>query len=235
MSIKGYNKIAKKYHKFTQANFYNAQLELPPMMKLLNSIKISNKRILDLGCGTGRYTKILLRLGGNVWAIDPSEKMLEIARKENKNAHFKKAAASKIPFSSDFFDMVVASLCIDHVREIDKALSEVSRVLKKDGIFIFSRNNPVTEIAENVGERYVFNSYFKEGKRRRYFPSFSVNMAYYHTTLETIIKALIKNGFAIEDFIDVKPNSRSKRKFPKEYGITTNKPYFIILKVRKRA
>jgi ubiquinone/menaquinone biosynthesis C-methylase UbiE len=229
-----YGKISNRYHERAKLNFYNAELEYPSMLRILEKLELSNKKILDLGCGSGRYTKILLSKGANVWGIDPSEKMLGIARKENRDVIFKKGWASKIPFKSNFFDIAIASLCLDHERDIEKAFKEVNRVLKKRGIFLFSRNNPITEVAENVkGNHHTFNNYFREGKRKKYFPSFKVNMPYYHITLETLIKAIIMNGFVIENYIDVKPNPSSKSKFPNEYESTINKPYFCIFKIRK--
>ena len=229
-----YDKIAEEYHKKTKLNFYNAELEFPSMLRILKELKLSNKKILDLGCGSGRYTKLLLNKEAKVWAIDPSEKMLEIAQRENKEVIFKKGTASKIPFKTNFFDIVISSLVIDHIKYIDKAFREVNRILKNNGIFIFSRNNPITEIVEKCeGNSYIFNNYFKEGKRKKYFPNFKVNMPYYHITMETIIKTIIRNGFVVDDYIDVKPNPRSKSRFPNEHESTINKPYFCIFKIRK--
>ena len=229
-----YDKIANQYHRKIPANFYNAELEFPSMLRILKGLDLSGKKVLDLGCGSGRYTKILLNKGARVWASDPSERMLEIARMENKKAIFKKGTASRIPFKSNFFDVIVAGLCLDHVKDSDKAFKEANRVLRKDGIFIFSRNNPIIETADNVkGKYHVFERYFKEGKRKKHFPSFGVNVPYYHITMQTLIRSIIRSGFAIEDYIDVKPNSRSRLKFPKEYESTINKPYFCIFKLRK--
>lgn len=229
-----YNKISAKYHETVKTHFYNALLEKPAMLCMIRKTKIKDKIVLDLGCGSGRYTRILLRYGGKLWGIDPSKKLLEIAKKENKKANLKLGTVYKLPFKSNFFDLVVAGLVIDHFKNLNQAFKEISRVLKKDGIFIFSRSNPVAETAKKLKNGYyVFNSYFKEGKRKKYWPTFGVTMPYYHITFESLIKVIIKNGFVIEDYIDAKPVKKSKILFPKEYKAALNKPCFSIFKVRK--
>ena len=98
-------------------------------------------RVLELGCGTGAMWfehKDVLEKCSEVVLSDFSEAMLQTA-KENlgdvKNVEYKVIDIQDIPFEDEYFDVVIANCMLYHVPDIEKALSEVSRVLKKGGIF----------------------------------------------------------------------------------------------------
>ena len=97
------------------------------------------KNILDIGCGTGNYTKILLERGYKVTAIDISGEMLEIAR-EKCSAEFIKGDIRTIKIN-DKFDCCLAMFAvmgyITKNRDIIKALINIRKHLKPNGIFIF--------------------------------------------------------------------------------------------------
>jgi ubiquinone/menaquinone biosynthesis C-methylase UbiE len=233
---KTYDKISKKYHKITPKHFFNAYLEVPATTSLIDNVK--GKNVLDLGCGTGMHTKILKRRGADVWGLDISPKMIEIARNDIKGVDFKVGSANKLPYKPKFFDIVVAGLCVSYFKNLDKALKEVYRVLKKDGIFVFSIPNPLLEISSHIkGKPYnyrVFKDYFKEGKTHSRWPTFKVNIPYYHRTFQTLVRAIVRNKFVIEDFVDAKPVKEGKKVNPDAYKTYSKIPHFSIFKVRKR-
>jgi len=230
-----YNKLSKRYHKITADHFFNAYLEVPATTSLLKNVK--NKKVLDLGCGTGRHTRILKRRGAKVWGIDLSPKMLEIAKSEIKDVDFKVGTVYKLPYKSNFFDIIVAGLVIGYFKNLDKAFKEIHRVLKKNGIFVFSLTNPLLEISEYIkgkpGTYRKFKNYFKEGKTYAYWPTFKVKMPYYHRTLQTLIRTIIRNNLVIEDFLDAKPLKEGKKINPDAYEAYSRIPQFCVFKVRK--
>src|SRR3989344_7974500 len=99
--IQGYNKIAKEYHKLriNGEKFHNEYLEMPTTLKLLGNVK--GKKILDLGCGTGIYAKILTRKGAKVKGIDISKEEIKIARRENPKVEFKLGNSEKLPYTNE--------------------------------------------------------------------------------------------------------------------------------------
>lgn len=97
--------------------------------------------ILDLGCGTGRFSAALaLRFSAHVTAIDPSFKMLECASsKLNSGVTFLRGAAESIPLADSSVDLVFASMVFHHFQSPALAFSECRRVLRSGGI-LFVRN-----------------------------------------------------------------------------------------------
>src|SRR3989344_945796 len=101
-------------------------------------------RVLDIGIGTGRNADILLKKEAIIEGIDISEGMMEEAKRKFKGGrvNFTVAdAGKKIPFKSDSFDYVICMRVLKYIPTWKKTIEEVSRVLKKDGIFILEIQN----------------------------------------------------------------------------------------------
>lgn len=92
--------------------------------------------ILDLGCGTGRFSDCLAnRFAACVVGIDPSEKMLGQARRKPRGTpvHFQRANAEAIPLVNRSVDLIFMSMSFHHFRDPQAAASECRRVLRTDG------------------------------------------------------------------------------------------------------
>ena len=242
---KVYEIMAEPYHTHRTKThpkgwFYNEMLEMPATLSLLGDIK--GKKILDFGCGTGIYAKILTKKGAKIKGFDISPKMIKIAREENPNLELKVGSGYKIPFKEKF-DIVIAALVIDYFDNWNKVFREVSRVLKKGGIFVFSGGNPVSECVERVivgKKRYRvlgIRSYFEEKVHYSdwgYPDGRVVRVPGYHKTYETIIKTILKSGFEIVDYKDCYPVKKAKKLFPEDYRTATKSPYFCVWKVKKK-
>lgn len=237
-----YDFMAEEYHnmrtkKYPHGGFYNEMLEMPAMFELLGNVK--GKKILDFGCGTGIYAKILTKKGAIVKGFDISPAMLEIAKRENPNLDLKVGSGYKIPFNEKF-DMVLASLVIHYLEDWNKMFREVSRVLKKRGYFLFSTGNPVSEFPNKIkikGKKIkTFGNYFKEGKNSAKWGinGKGLKVFYYHKTYETIIRTIIKNGFEIIDYKDAFPLKKAKKYFYEDYMEYSKIPFFSVWKLRKK-
>jgi ubiquinone/menaquinone biosynthesis C-methylase UbiE len=92
--------------------------------------------ILDLGCGTGRYTAALAtRFGATAVGVDPSEKMLAEARKKGgANVRFLRGSAESTPLADASVDMVFMSMVFHHFSNPLKAAQECRRVLRPGGV-----------------------------------------------------------------------------------------------------
>lgn len=96
----------------------------------------TSKKILEVGCGTGRTATTLAKMGHTVTAVDIREGMINKAIKraanEGVNIHFIVGDACKLPFDDHCFDIVIIESVTVFVN-IDKAISEYLRVLKSTG------------------------------------------------------------------------------------------------------
>jgi len=125
--------------RFTSASglLFNA-IEIAQLKKNLFASP-SLARVLEVGCGTGRFAEIILKEGRSVVGIDPSPYMIEIARHrccQFQNAAFIKAEGSNLPFLDDAFDFTY-SIRVLNQTESEKyalrAVKEIMRVTKPGG------------------------------------------------------------------------------------------------------
>lgn len=109
----------------------------------LSKIKNRNKmNALDLGCGGGRHTELLCRIGFLVYAIDISPEMIKTTKNRIRKIHNQpkfigKGSILNIPFNDIFFDIVVATGVLHQVKnliEYEMAVKELSRVIKENGV-----------------------------------------------------------------------------------------------------
>ena len=98
--------------------------------------KSSFDKILDVGCGTGRFTGPLSEhFSAQAIGIEPSEKMLvEARRKLTKNIEFVQGAAEYLPIDDGLFDLVFLSMVLHHFTNPRAAILEFGRVLKPGGL-----------------------------------------------------------------------------------------------------
>ncbi len=143
-TIDTYNKTAQKY-KSTRGSI-SMQTEIEKFQALL-----AGKKILDLGCGPGRDVKVFVENGFQVTGIDLSEEMIKLARDEMLEAEFIVGDLLELPFEDQSFDGVWSSATIHHLKkeDIPIALSEINRVLKKNGAAYISVKRGDGEIEEH--------------------------------------------------------------------------------------
>jgi SAM-dependent methyltransferase len=110
--------------------------------------------ILEVGCGTGSFTRELARSGAEVVAIDVSPELLEIARANCSapNVQYQIQNAYALSYSQGVFDSVVGSSVLHHL-EIEAAIRDMYRVLKPGGTIYFTEPNmlnPQIAIQKNI-------------------------------------------------------------------------------------
>lgn len=137
MTKADYSKIAFYYDKGRTLSEENIVMWLKLIAKLLETSK--GARLLDLGCGTGRFSLPLAsRLGLNVIGLDSSKDMLTKAKQKDSNSvvNWVLAHASALPYPDSSFDIVFMSHLLHHVNSPLEVLKECGRVLIPSGAVI---------------------------------------------------------------------------------------------------
>lgn len=92
-------------------------------------------KVLDIGCHGGLFTERIIKKisSKKIYGIDISSEAIEGAKKRIPVGHFKVANAQQLPFADNSIDVVICLEVIEHVDNPRKVLSEIKRVLKKEG------------------------------------------------------------------------------------------------------
>jgi 2-polyprenyl-6-hydroxyphenyl methylase/3-demethylubiquinone-9 3-methyltransferase len=115
--------------------------------KLIEELKIDPQATaaLDVGCGGGFLTEEIARMGFDTTGVDPSERSVRAAadhaRESGLNIRYGTGAGESLPFEDRSFGAVFCCDVLEHVRDLPKVISEISRVLKPGGIFCYDALN----------------------------------------------------------------------------------------------
>ena len=115
--------------------------------KLIEELKIDPQATaaLDVGCGGGFLTEEIARMGFDTTGVDPSERSVRAAsdhaRESGLNIRYGTGAGESLPFEDRSFGAVFCCDVLEHVRDLPKVISEISRVLKPGGIFCYDTLN----------------------------------------------------------------------------------------------
>jgi len=219
----------------------NDLIEHPGFMKLLPSVK--NKTVLDIGCGTGVMIKDLLKLGAKkVIGTDASKKMIEISNRNlkkeiaNKKVELYLDDISKTKLKSKFY-IITSSLVLDNIVNYKSAIKNISKLLKKNGIFIFSvptNFGSVLKFKRNKkGEKLPigFNGSFFDVKKVE--SDWDSHKVYFIARpIGHYLNEFAKNNFMLLEYLEPKPIKGALKKMPKiEYRYKI--PFCTIMKFKK--
>jgi len=115
--------------------------------KLIDELKIDPRTTtaLEVGCGGGVLTEEVARMGFVTTGIDPAEPSVRVAaahaRESGLDIRYGTGTGESLPFEDRFFGVVFCCDVLEHVRDLPKVISEISRVLKPGGVFFYDTLN----------------------------------------------------------------------------------------------
>ncbi len=135
-----FNRYAVSYDEY--AVIYKAMAD--SLLERLALVKLEPKIIIDLGCGTGYLTVQLAKRypEAKVIGIDAAVNMLQVARQKDSTIDYDQAWAEQLPLSSASVDLVVSNALLPWCNDLLAAFYEVNRVLKPEGLFLFTSFGP---------------------------------------------------------------------------------------------
>ena len=121
--------------------WYGAEVVFGMVYEYLNI----NDKILDIGIGTGLSATAFHKLGIEIYGLDYSEEMLEVCKQKNVAVDLQQFDLNNtpLPYQTNYFNHVSANAVLYFIPKLDSLFSEVSRILRKSGIwaFIIEENN----------------------------------------------------------------------------------------------
>jgi tRNA (uracil-5-)-methyltransferase TRM9 len=184
---------------------------------LFDNYLIPGDKILDLGCGNGRYYLFVKDRGVDYFGIDSSERLIQIAKENYPKGKFQVGNALNLPFPNNFFDKVYSIAVLHHIPSKElrfKALNDIKQVLKPGGLLILTvwKFHQLREyylilkytLLKLIGKSKldwgdIFEPWGKKIKR------------YYHCFSKKELKNLVKKtGFKIKEIGAIK-NTRGNR------------------------
>ena len=146
-----WNKIYKKEGiKYKYYNIFRPHENMPDVSHFFKKQKV--KRVLDLGCGAGRNLVYLSKKGFDMYGTDYAPEGLKIIKeklkKEKTSCRLKLGNIfNKLPYENDFFDAIISVQVLQHgkVNEIKKAIKEIKRVLKPEGLIFITLSGRISK------------------------------------------------------------------------------------------
>lgn len=221
---------------------YNDLLEQPAMAELLPDL--TGKTVLDLGCGYGLNCMDFVARGAkHVVGIDISEKMLEVAKRENASPRieYRRMDMAEISSLDGRFDLIYSSLAFHYVEDFSKLISDIQSLLNDGGYLLYSQEHPITTATIGEGHSnkdengkfvsYTFSDYQQPGKREVSW--FVDGVVKYHRTMGDILTTIAGCGLFIDTVCEPLPTPQAIGKRP-SLAKELIRPCFLIVRAKKR-
>ena len=215
---KGWNKVAPLFYGGTALPIYGPLAETEDELDLIPDL--SDKRALELGCGSGHSLAYLweYKHAREVWGLDLSEEQIRFTRELLD----KKGIPSKLFLSpmdenpgipENFFDLILSIYAVGWTPDLSGTLALVHSYLQPGGLLIFSGEHPGYRSLRYHPEleKYVFEtSYLDEGPTL-HTSWRDVEIVINHRKLSTYLNAITKSGLILDQIIESEPNLTQAR------------------------
>jgi 2-polyprenyl-6-hydroxyphenyl methylase / 3-demethylubiquinone-9 3-methyltransferase len=185
----------------TSVNPWRAGYQENAIKKL--GIDPKGKTALEVGSGGGILTEEIARMGFTTTGIDPSSQSIITASNHAKanglHINYDKGIGENVPYSDNSFDAVFCCDVLEHVRDLPKVISEISRVLKPNGIFFYDTLN------RTFVSKLVAIKIWQQWKRWAFMPP---NLHVWEMFIKPaeLKELLAKNGLDWKEHIGSSPN-----------------------------
>lgn len=216
----------------------------PRMLALVGDVR--GRRLLDLGCGEGAYSRALARRGAQVTGVDGSGTLIAVARDRAAAAgldiDYRQANASALDsLPPGSFDVIVASMVLMNVEDYVGAVREAYRVLAPRGEIAMSITHPCfsAPVADWVGGKgrrarhFAVDRYFERiAWLDRIASTFRTPTLRRHRPLEDYMTGAIEAGFTLREFREPMTTEEELKVSPR-FEYMTRIPYFLFMRWQK--
>ena len=202
---------------------------------------VRGRRALDIGCGEGRFSRLLAGLGAEVTGVDLTEPLIERARElaVGGDTYVVGDAENLAGIEDESFDIAVSYIVLVDLLDYRASIEAAYRVLRPGGRFVVCNVHPMRSAVPygwiNQGGRklfYAVDNYWDEGPRE--FPWWGKNFVNMHRTLSSYVNAFVESGFTLESLDEPTPSEEQLVENP-SFDDEFRAPNFIVYKLRKPA
>lgn len=186
------------------------------MLRLVGDV--TGRRVLDLGCGEGRFCRMLSERGAETVGIDPTRTLVATAASRHPSGSYVRAPAENLPFADASFELAVSYITLVDIEGYREAISEVARVLKPGGRFVVA----------NVGFTSASSAWVRDEQGRRLYRPVdryleerpiplqwrNIQVINWHRPLSAYMRAYLGEGLLLRDFLEPMPPDDSLRDDP---------------------
>lgn len=214
------------------------ELLLDPVMLQLCG-EVGGKRVLDDGCGEGRFARKLAAAGAFVVALDPTRPMIRAAYDRRLPAQGTvRGTAECLPLPDASFDLIVSYLVLIDVPDYRAAIAEMARILRPGGRLVVANLSFMSAstgwVRDADGKRlhYPMDNYLEERPLRLSWSG--IDIVNWHRPLSYYMTAFLGAGLVLRDFLEPIPADGSLRDDP-YYEDWFRLPNFVVMRWEKPA
>ncbi len=184
---------------------YGPDIATEAELRLLGSV--AGKRVLDLGCGTGRAAAVFAQQGAHVIGLEPSSELLTAARRHASQlgvrVEFHQGDLADLAFMrADSVDLVFSAWAFNTVSDLNRVFRQVHRVLKQGAPLVFSVPHPAYDIIDDSHPEQpllIRRSYFD---RSPVDDSGETPFGDHHHTVSDVFMGLTRNNFRVDFLLE---------------------------------
>jgi ubiquinone/menaquinone biosynthesis C-methylase UbiE len=247
-----WGKVAGWYNRLLEEgeDTYQEQLIKPNLLRILNPRQ--GEEILDVGCGQGFFARELAKAGAKVLGIDIAGELIKLAKEQSgENETYLVLSAERMTsLSSGRFDAAICVLALQNIKNLQAAISEISRVLKPGGRCILVLNHPafripaasswlydektdiqyrnISKYLSEISQEVDMTQGVNDAKKKKFTMSF-------HHPLQVYFKAFAKAGLYVvrlEEWASYKTSDKGPRKLAEDIA-RKEIPLFMCLELKK--
>ncbi|MFA0156487.1 class I SAM-dependent methyltransferase [Vibrio sp. 10N.261.46.A3] len=227
-----YTTYAKQYDSAARDNIYNALLERPSTIALLDDV--NGLDIVDLGCGSGIYAQWFIEHGAKkVTCTDLSQDMVDLVNAKqipNVTAYAQDAALGLPKEADNSADVIVCPLVLHYIEDLKPVFDDLYRVLKTGGYLVFSTHHPFADFECTLSGNYFKREFIQEEWNTVGTP---VQVSFYRRSLTELCQAVTLSGLLISQITEGTIDEKAKAICESTYQRLSKNVNFIFMRCEK--